>query len=188
MANMCFFLSLLCAFFKLKILIVWKIWLILTADKTKRRHRCQNVIIWLNVQWFIVDSVQRRIRFRKKPKGWDCRPVHNEAQHDCEIIMTLDFDFWLMPCSREEFSFRNIYVSMFVHVGTKQPYTHQWFKKYRFETLFEDDIVKVRNKRQYFLKFVSVCLVVFSNVTTQMLRSIPGTSMHAHSMSKCDRP
>ena len=26
--------------------------------------------------------------------------------------MTLDFDFWLKFCSREEFSFRNVYVSM----------------------------------------------------------------------------
>ena len=44
----------------LKMLIVWKIWLSLTADKTKRRHCRQNVTIWLNVQWFMVAPVQGR--------------------------------------------------------------------------------------------------------------------------------
>ena len=53
-----------------------------------------------------------------------------------------------MLCSREEFSFRNVYVSMLV--GTKQVYTQKWFKKYGLETLFEDNIVKVREKRQLF--------------------------------------
>ena len=65
----------------LKILIVWKIWLSLTADKTDRRHWRQNITIWLNVQWFMVASVQRRIRFQKKAIGWDCRPVHDELQN-----------------------------------------------------------------------------------------------------------
>ena len=49
-----------------------------------------------------------------------------------------------MLCSREEFSFRYVYVSMLV--GTKRRYTHKWFKNYRLETLLEDDIVKAKRK------------------------------------------
>ena len=37
--------------------------------------------------------------------------------------MMLDLDFRLVLCSREEFSFKNVYVS--VLVGSKQLYTHQ---------------------------------------------------------------
>ena len=64
-------------------------------------------------------------------------------------MMTLDLDFWLMLCSREEFSFRNVYVSMLV--GTKQLY------------MFLDDIVNARENVQ-FSKFVSVFFVADSNV------------------------
>ena len=127
-------LSLLCAFFMLKILIAWQIWLLVTADKTKRRYWRQNVTFWLNVQWFRLASVEQRIGFQKKTIVWDCRPVilklnysyRNVAQRDYEIMMTLDLDLWLMLCSREEFSFRNVHVSMLV--GTKRLYTHKWFK------------------------------------------------------------
>ena len=80
------FLSLFCAFFMLKILIVWKIWLSITADKTKRRHWRQNVIIWLIVQWFMVALVQRIIGFQKKTIGWDCTPVHGEL--NCLVAAT----------------------------------------------------------------------------------------------------
>ena len=48
-------------------------------------------------------------------------------------------------------------------VGTIQLYTHKWVKKYQLETLFEDDIVKAREKRQIF-KIVRVFLVADSNV------------------------
>ena len=68
-------------------------------------------------------------------------------QRDYEIMMTLDLEFWLMLCvSREEFSFRNVYVStkqlQNVYVGTKQLYAQNWFKKFRLETPFLDDNVK----------------------------------------------
>ena len=48
-------------------------------------------------------------------KTFSCR---NVAQLDCEIKMTLYLEFWLLLCSREKSSFRNVYVSMLV--GTKQ--------------------------------------------------------------------
>ena len=49
--------------------------------------------------------------------------------------MSLDLDFWLVLGSREDLSFRNVYVSMLV--GTKQPYTQMFkvIKKYLLETL-----------------------------------------------------
>ena len=46
-------------------------------------------------------------------------------RRDCEIMMTLNLDFWLTLFSREEFSFRNAYVSFLV--GAKQLYTQKWF-------------------------------------------------------------
>ena len=67
-------------------------------------------------------------------------------QRDCEIMMPLDLDFWLMLCSREEFSFRNIYVSMLV--GTKQLHMQKWFKKFWLETPFLDDNVKPKENFQ----------------------------------------
>ena len=42
------------------------------------------------------------------------------VQRHCEIMVALDLDFWLMLYSREEFSFRNVYVSMLV--GIKKRY------------------------------------------------------------------
>ena len=54
------------------------------------------------------------------------------VQSDSEITMTLYLDFWLMLCSREEFSFRNVYVSILE--GTKQLYRPKWFKKYQLES------------------------------------------------------
>ena len=80
------FWSLLSVLFMLKILIVWKLWSSLTADNTKRRHWRQNVIIWSNMQWFMVASVQRRIRFQKITIGWDCRSVHDEL--NCLVAAT----------------------------------------------------------------------------------------------------
>ena len=45
-------------FVLLKLLVVWKVWLSLTADLTiYRRHRRQNVTIWLNAQWLKDASV-----------------------------------------------------------------------------------------------------------------------------------
>ena len=67
-------------------------------------------------------------------------------QSDCEIMMTLDLDFRLLFCSREECSFRNVYVSMLV--GTKQLYAQKWFKKFLLETPFLDDNVTSKDKRQ----------------------------------------
>ena len=75
--------------------------------------------------------------------------------------MTLDLDFWLMLCSRGEFSFRNVYVSMLV--GTKQLYIHaKCFKKFRLETPFLDDInVKSKDKRQHFKICKPISLSIF---------------------------
>ena len=75
--------------------------------------------------------------------------------------MTLVFDVLFMLCSREEFSFRNVYVSMLV--GTKQLYTQKRFKKFRFETPFLDDNVKANEKRQNFeiCKPISLSIFIF---------------------------
>ena len=67
-------------------------------------------------------------------------------QRDCEIMMTLDLDLWLMLWSREEFSFRNVYASMLA--GTNQLYMQKRFKKYRLETPISDDNVNEKDKRQ----------------------------------------
>ena len=80
-------------------------------------------------------------------------------QRDCEIMMTLELNFWLMLCSQEDLSFRNIYVSMLV--GIKQLHTQKWFKKYRLETLVCDDIVKAREQRQILKNCKSISRRIF---------------------------
>ena len=46
------------------------------------------------------------------------------SERDCQIMMALDLDFWLMRCIREGVSFRNVKVSKLV--GTKQLYEDAW--------------------------------------------------------------
>ena len=58
----------------------------------------------------------------------------------CEIMVTLDFIFWLVLCSREDVSFNNICLN--VLEGIKQFYLLMWFKKTRLETPFKVDHVK----------------------------------------------
>ena len=93
-------------------------------------------------------------------------------------MTTLDLDFGLMLCSREEFSFRNVYVSILV--GTKQQCTQKWFKKFRLETPFLDDNVKSKEKRQnfkickanslsIFIIFLQFVCLFFIVVTKQLL-------------------
>ena len=62
--------------------------------------------------------------------------------------MALDLDFGLMFCSREEFSFKNVYVNMLV--GIKQLYTQKRLKQFRLKTPCLDDNVKSKKKRQHF--------------------------------------
>ena len=75
-------------------------------------------------------------RLRLQTMSWWIRLLNccNVVQRDCEIMMALDLDFRLMLWSREEFSFRNVYLSMLVN--TDQLYTQKWFKKYWLETSF----------------------------------------------------
>ena len=55
----------------------------------------------------------------------------------CEILVTLDFIFRLVLCSREDFLFNIICLN--VLEGIKQFYLLMWFKKNRPETLFKGD-------------------------------------------------
>ena len=93
----------------------------------------------LCAQWVAKDTAKTLIRLGGCPVWSEsllgahsfCWFCHVEAQ----ITMTLDLDFWLMLCRREEFSFRNVYDSMLV--GTKlNLFTQKWFKKYRVKTRF----------------------------------------------------
>ena len=81
------------------------------------------------------------------------------VQRDCEIMMTLDLDSLHMLCSREEFSFKNVYVSMLV--GTKHLYTQKWFTKLRLEMPFLDGNIKSKDKRQNFKISKPISLSVF---------------------------
>ena len=87
-------------------------------------------------------------------------------KRDCEIMMTLDMDIWLMLCRSEEFYFRNVYVSMLL--GTKQLYTQKRFKKFRLEPPFLDNNVKSKEKRQNFkiCKPISHCIFLFFVLST----------------------
>ena len=64
----------------------------------------------------------------------------------CEIMVTLDFIFWLVHCSSEDVSFSIICLNVFE--GIKQFYLLMWFKKTRLETPFKGDNVKALVKRQ----------------------------------------
>ena len=63
-----------------------------------------------------------------------------------EIKVTLNFNFQLMLCSREDAKFGNICLNKFE--GIKSLNFKMWFKKYRLETPFKCDNVKVLIKRQ----------------------------------------
>ena len=58
----------------------------------------------------------------------------------CEIMVTLDFIFRLVHCSREDVSFNSICLNLLE--GFKQFYLLMWFKKTRLETPFKGDNVK----------------------------------------------
>ena len=58
----------------------------------------------------------------------------------CEIMVTLEFIFWLVHCSSEHVSFNSICLN--VLEGIKQFYLLMWFKKTRLETPFKGDNVK----------------------------------------------
>ena len=58
----------------------------------------------------------------------------------CEIMVTLDFIFWLMLCSHADVSFNIICLN--VLEGIIQLYLLMWFKKKRLEAPFKCDNVK----------------------------------------------
>ena len=58
----------------------------------------------------------------------------------CEIMVTLDFIFWLVHCSCEDVSFNIICLN--VLEGIKQFYLLMWAKKTRPETPFKGNDVK----------------------------------------------
>ena len=98
---------------------------------------------------------------------------YNVVQQDCEVMIMLDLDFWLMLCSREEVSFRNIYVwyrnksiNVSMLVASKQLYMQKWFKKYQLETLFKDDNVRPKEKRQLCKIVKPVSRSTFKKVST----------------------
>ena len=64
--------------------------------------------------------------------------------------------------SREEFSFRIVYVS--VLVDTKHSYSRKGFKKCRLETTLSDDNVKTRENVK-FSNLVNLILVAYFNVS-----------------------
>ena len=70
--------------------------------------------------------------------------------------MTLYLEVWLMLCSREEFSFRHVYVSMLV--GTKQLYT-QVSQEIPIRNNVLRQYCKSKEKMSNFQKFVRVFLV-----------------------------
>ena len=57
----------------------------------------------------------------------------------CEIMVTLDFIFWLVLYSHEDVSFNIIFLN--VLEGIKQFHLSMWFKKKRLETMFKGDNV-----------------------------------------------
>ena len=59
----------------------------------------------------------------------------------CEIMVTLDFIFWLVLYSHGDVSFNIIFLNVL-----KQFHLSMWFKKNRLETLFKGDNVKTLMK------------------------------------------
>ena len=72
----------------------------------------------LNVLWFISDSVEQRIRESKKSQAKNVTYLMVDENHKLlkyttmlkrnEITVTLDLNFRLMLCSREDLLFKNI--------------------------------------------------------------------------------
>ena len=58
----------------------------------------------------------------------------------CEIMVTLDFMFWLVHYSREDVSFNIIFLNVLESII--QFHLSMWFKKNRLETPFKGDNVK----------------------------------------------
>ena len=58
----------------------------------------------------------------------------------CEIMVTLDFIFQLVLCSREDVSFNSIFLNVLESI--KQFYLLMWFKKIRLDIPFKGDNVK----------------------------------------------
>ena len=72
--------------------------------------------------------------------------------------MTLDFEFWLMLCSREGFSFKNVYVS---NVGRNPTATHaKVIREIPIRNPVLDDNVKSKEKRQNF----KICKPIFLRI------------------------
>ena len=65
----------------------------------------------------------------------------------CEIIVTLDFIFRQVLCSREDVPFNIICLNVLAVI--KQFYFLLWFKKTRLEPPFKCDNVKVLIKRKF---------------------------------------
>ena len=61
-------------------------------------------------------------------------------RHICELMVTLDFIFRLVPFSHEDASFNITFVN--VLEGIIQFHLSMWFKKNRLETPFKGDNVK----------------------------------------------
>ena len=69
-----------------------------------------------------------------------------------EIMVTLDFIFWLVLYSHEDVSYTIIF--LIVLKGIKRFHLSMWFKKTRLETLFEGDNVKALIKTSNCENFV----------------------------------
>ena len=73
----------------------------------------------------------------------------------CDITVTLDFIFRLVPCSHEDVSFSIICLN--VLEGIKQFYLSMWFKKTQVDTPFEGDnvkaLIKMSNCEEFVLYF-----------------------------------
>ena len=74
------------------------------------------------------------------------------VQRICEIMVTLDFIFWLVLYSHEDVSFNIIFLN--VLEGIIQFHLSMWFMKNRLETPFKGDNVKALIKTSNFENLV----------------------------------
>ena len=123
--------------------------------KTKKNNFSRNIVFKSNYQiWNQVLSILYDFSVLLNPES----STHVSLVNDFIKLHTQK-----MLCSRVEFSFRTVYVSILV--GTKQlhVYTQTWFKKFRLETPFLDDKVISKEKRQNFkiCKPISLSIFIF---------------------------
>ena len=106
----------------------------------------------------------------------------------CEIMMTLEFVFWLVLFSREDVLFNIICLN--VLEGIKQFYLLMWFKKNQPEIPFKGDNVKALSKTSncenlvlYFSekvqKIATFAMHSWLSVTKQSLKNGFGFPQHA---------